>query len=69
MKKHGKKWKRRLKIGAFLLPSLGGVSVFYLVPFLVVIVYAMVDNPIGMNFVFLENLNIFCLKTANTIPN
>lgn len=73
MKKHGKKWKRRLKIGAFLLPSLGGVSVFYLVPFLVVIVYALVDNPIGMNFVFLENFidvitnKAFLLATWNTL--
>ena len=53
-------WKTRAKLGAFLAPSLGGVSVFYAVPFLVVIFYALVDNPISKRFVFLENfINVF----------
>lgn len=56
MKRNQKRvWKRRVKIGSFLLPSFLGVSVFYLVPFLVVIFYAMVDNPVSANFVFLKN--------------
>ena len=53
-------WKTRAKLGAFLAPSLGGVSVFYAIPFLVVIFYALVDNPISKRFVFLDNfINVF----------
>lgn len=48
-------WKTRAKLGGFLSVSLSGVSVFYMVPFLVVIFYAMVDNPISRRFVFLDN--------------
>ena len=39
----------------FFMPSLIGVSVFFLVPFLVVIYYSMVDNPVAGNFVGLSN--------------
>lgn len=39
----------------FFMPSLIGVSVFFLVPFLVVIYYSMVDNPVSGNFVGLSN--------------
>ena len=53
-------WITRAKLGAFLAPSFGGVSIFYAVPFLVVIFYAMVDNPISKRFVFLDNfINVF----------
>ena len=56
MKKNRKRiWKHRVKIGSFLAPSFLGVSVFYLVPFLVVVFYSMVDNPVSANFVFLKN--------------
>lgn len=56
MKKNRKKvWKHRIKIGSFLAPSFLGVLIFYLVPFLVVIFYSMVDNPVSANFVFLKN--------------
>ena len=48
-------WITRAKLGAFLAPSFGGVSVFYALPFLVVIFYAVVDNPISRRFVFLDN--------------
>ena len=49
--------KRREKIssGLFIAHSFLGVLVFFLVPFMVVIYYSMVDNPISGNFVFLEN--------------
>lgn len=50
-----REWKNRIKIGSFLAPSFFGVSVFYLVPFLVVIFYSVVDNPVSKNFVFLKN--------------
>lgn len=66
-------WITRAKLGAFLAPSLGGVSVFYMIPFLVVIVYAVVDNPISMRFVFLDNFiyvlgnQAFLLAAWNTL--
>lgn len=48
---------RKLKIssGAFIAPSFIGVLVFFILPFLVVIYYSMVDSPISGNFVFLDN--------------
>ncbi len=38
-----------------LTPSLIGVLIFFIIPFMVIIFYSMVDNPISKNFVFLEN--------------
>lgn len=44
----------------FLSPSLLGVLLFFILPFLVVIYYSMVDNPISNQFVFLDNfINVF----------
>ena len=58
-KKHIKTTRRtrKLKIssGAFIAPSFIGVLVFFILPFLVVIYYSMVDSPISGNFVFLDN--------------
>lgn len=39
----------------FFMPSLIGVSIFFLIPFLVVIYYSLVDNPVSGNFVGLSN--------------
>lgn len=39
----------------YLFPSLGGVLLFFVLPFFVVIYYSMVDNPINNEFVFLDN--------------
>lgn len=39
----------------FLLPSLAGVLLFFVLPFFVIIYYSVVDNPISNNFVFLDN--------------
>ena len=50
--------------GWYIAPSLLGVGMFFLLPFLVVIVYSMVDNPIGMNFVFLDNFKSVINNTA-----
>lgn len=47
--------KERLWSWAFLAPSLIGILVFFVVPFLVVIFYSFVDSPIQKNFVFLDN--------------
>ena len=58
-KKHIKTTRRtrKLKIssGAFIAPSFIGVLLFFILPFLVVIYYSMVDSPISGNFVFLDN--------------
>ena len=47
--------KDRLTAAMFLSPSLIGILVFFMIPFVVVIFYSTVDSPIGMNFVFLDN--------------
>jgi multiple sugar transport system permease protein len=39
----------------FLLPSFAGVMLFFVLPFIVVIYYSMIDNPINREFVFFEN--------------
>jgi multiple sugar transport system permease protein len=44
-----------LRSAAFLGPSFGGLLLFYILPFFVVIFYAVVDNPISHNFVGLDN--------------
>ncbi len=57
--KHRMSTKRLRKVkrssGLFIAPSFLGVLAFFLIPFMVVIYYAMVDNPISGNFVFLNN--------------
>ena len=47
--------KTKLSTELFLAPSFFGVLLFFLIPFMVVIYYSLVDNPISGNFVFLEN--------------
>lgn len=48
---------RKVKIssGLYIAPSFLGVLLFFVIPFLVVIYYSFVDNPISGNFVFLDN--------------
>lgn len=48
-------WKLKVSSGAFIAPSFLGVLLFFILPFLVVIYYSLVDNPISANFVFLDN--------------
>ena len=47
--------KIKISSGLFIAPSFLGVLTFFLVPFLVVIYYSLVDNPISQRFVFLDN--------------
>lgn len=56
---------RKLKrsSGLFIAPSFLGVLAFFFLPFLVVIFYSLVDNPISMNFVFLDNF-VSVIKNA-----
>ncbi len=65
--------KLKLSSGAYIAPSLIGVLLFFILPFLVVIYYSMVDNPISGNFVFLDNFksivenNAFRRAVHNTL--
>ncbi len=65
-----KKQKRNSMI--FLAPSVLGVALFFVIPFIVVVFYSMVDNPISQNFVFLDNFkyvienNAFRKAVGNT---
>lgn len=47
--------KIKLSSGLYIAPSLIGVLLFFILPFVVIIYYSMVDNPISANFVFLDN--------------
>ena len=51
--RHEKRKKRASAI--FLTPSILGVLTFFIIPFIVVVVYSMVDNPINMEFAGLSN--------------
>ena len=57
----------------FLLPSVIGVALFFVLPFFVVIYYSMIDNPISGQFVFLDNFynvltnKAFQLAMLNTL--
>ena len=81
-KKREKKEKKSHRIGehtlkrkslVFLVPSLMGVLLFFLLPFLVVGFYSVVNNPIQHKFVFLDNYisvwnsSSFQLAAANTV--
>ena len=55
-KKSGaKNRKQKLVSGGFLAPSLLGVLLFFVLPFLVVIYFSFVDNPISKRFVGFTN--------------
>lgn len=71
-KKNTETAKIKRKSALFLAPSVIGVSLFFVLPFLVVIFYSVVNNPIQHKFVFLRNfINVwnnsaFQLAAANT---
>lgn len=56
-----------------MLPSVIGVALFFVLPFLVVIYYSLIDNPIAGNFVFLDNFisllqnKAFKMAAANSL--
>lgn len=54
-KNNKRTFKGKLISWGYLFPSLAGVLLFFVLPFLVVIYYSMVDNPINNQFVFLDN--------------
>ena len=47
--------KIKLSSGAFIAPSFIGVLLFFILPFIVVMYYSLVDNPISGSFVFFDN--------------
>lgn len=63
----------RLKSLAFLMPSLLGVAVFFILPFGVVIYYSMIDGIGSKNFIFMDNFvrvlnnKSFLLGAKNTL--
>ncbi len=63
----------RFKGAAFMAPSVAGVLTFFVIPFIVIIFYSMVDNPIRKNFVGLDNFislihnKAFLEASANTL--
>ncbi len=66
---------RRVKniSAVYLLPSVIGVALFFILPFFVVIYYSVIDNPISKEFVFLDNFysvltnKAFQLAVLNTL--
>ena len=60
--------KDALRSMCFLGPSVIGVTVFFILPFLVVLYYAVIRSPINPEFVFLENfkdvLGNYAFQTA-----
>ena len=54
-KHHRNKLDHKLVSGAFLAPSVLGVLIFFVLPFLVVIYFSFVNNPVAKRFVGLEN--------------
>ncbi len=63
--KSSNKKSRKIKIssGLFIAPSFLGVMLFFIIPFIVVIYYSLINNPISGEFVFLDNF-IMVLKNA-----
>lgn len=57
---------RRLKIssGAYIAPSFLGVMLFFILPFMVVIYYSLIDNPISANFIFFDNYTSIMANTS-----
>ncbi len=45
----------KLISAGYLFPSAAGVLLFFVLPFMIVIYYSVVDNPISGQFVFLDN--------------
>ena len=56
--------KIKLSSGAYIAPSFLGVLFFFILPFIVVIYYSLVDNPISANFVFLDNFKSIVANNA-----
>lgn len=71
--KNQKHRKGKLISVGYLLPSVIGVLIFFVLPFFIVTYYSVVDNPISGQFVFLDNFimvfqnNAFKTAAKNTL--
>ena len=65
-KQHHEKrsWSERLTSAGYLLPSVAGVLVFFVLPFLVVIAYAFTNNSVQMDFVGFDNFKSVLSNSA-----
>ncbi len=63
--KNSSKRSRKIRIssGLYIAPSFLGVMLFFIIPFIVVIYYSLINNPIAGEFVFLDNFKMV-LKNA-----
>ncbi len=72
-KKSARTFRQHVSSALFLSPSFIGVMIFFVVPFLVVIYYSMINNPIQKKFVGLDNFTellenkAFRLAASNTL--
>ena len=68
MVKLNNRWRERLGGALFLGPSFAGVTLFFIVPFGVVVFYSMINNVVQREFVFFDNfksvLNNLAFQTA-----
>ena len=68
-----KKIKKSLMSWMFLAPSILGVAVFFVLPFITVVQYSLVDNPISNTYVGFENYKnllknpAFLMAAKNTL--
>ncbi len=64
----GDRVKDIMRSVAFLTPSVAGVALFFILPFLVVVYYSVIRSPMNPEFVFLDNfinvLNNSSFRTA-----
>lgn len=56
--------RRKFNSSLFLAPSFLGVLAFFIIPFMIIIYYSLVENPISMKFVFLDNFVKVLRNTA-----
>ena len=66
IKKQNKSWFHRLVSGAFLAPSVLGVLLFFVLPFLVVIYFSFVNNPVA-NYINVIQNGAFRTAVGNTL--
>lgn len=58
---------------AFMIPSIAGFMLFFLIPFFIVLYYSFIDNPISKEFVYFDNYisllknHAFMLSLKNTL--
>ena len=73
LKKSRKTVRERVISWLFLLPSVLGVSLFFFIPFIIIVYYSLIDGVVTKNFVGLENFKMlfnnaaFMMAARNTL--